>query len=455
MKRLLSLALVITSLFALIACQSVEASAEDARITMDINPSVEIITNAEGKVEMVSPLNEAAEGLLLDVDLKGKTAIEAILEITDLATTYGYIDANAENALVIRTEMENEADMTELQTQLRNQVKAHLESKNIEAEVVDGNQAVAQVDIDMANELGITVGKYLIIKAAMQVNVELTYEQAIEMSVRDLLSEVRTGRAETSQFISDHARFAYLQLKANGLATFHYMKTNFIYAQAQLALTTDATVFDDVLVDSDLDATAAVALYGEYVAAIEAIEAPDPTPYEVSIQTKVDADANIQLLEETLVTLKAELQAQYQQFQGQGDHEALKAEAKATLEAYLQAKADLRAAVEVYVVAEELPYDYVFFYRNGEIHIIFLSNYMTEFRTVRETYRQLFLEHNIELQSFEALFLGNIGTYLQMTLNQYNQVMNQFKLQMNALNAEAQLQIRYEHTIRYESHNQG
>jgi hypothetical protein len=233
------------------------------------------------------------------------------------------------------------------------------------------------------------------------------------------------------------------------------MKTNFIYTQAQLALTTDATVFDDVLVDSDLDATAAVALYGEYVAAIEAIEAPDPTPYEVSIQTKVDADANIQLLEETLVTLKAELQAQYQQFQGQGDHEALKAEAKATLEAYLQAKADLRAAVEVYVVAEELPYDYVFFYRNGEIHIIFLSNYMTEFRTVRETYRQMFLEHNIELQAFEALFLGNIGTYLQMTLNQYNQVMNQFKLQMNALNAEAQLQIRYEHTIRYESHNQG
>lgn len=455
MRKLFVLSLILITTLVLAACTE-NVNAANAKITMDINPSVEIITNARGRVESVTPLNDDAETLLLDTNFEGKVALDVVVEIAELARQYGYLKANAENALVVTTEMDDEASMNRIQAEIRSRIQAHLEQKNINSDVIDGNALIVQADIDAANELGISVGKYRIIKTAMALDVELTYDAAIEMSVSEILDIIRTNRESLSDFATEHVRLAFLQLRANARATFHILKVSYIETQANLMLIANPSLFDSVLVESDLDAQALVALYGEYADAVNAIEVPSSDAYETSIQAKIDADLDIQAKNELMVSYKAELKALYEEFNGNpGNHAGLVTEAQAIFMNYMATKAELDLLVEAYVEAENIPHEYLFFYHNGEIEVIILQNFMDDYRLVREEYRALFLEHNVDLEAFEALFTQTLTLQLEATLQQYNQVLNQFRLQMAQISIQARLEFRYEHVVRQQTQQNG
>lgn len=454
MRKLFTLALMLGAIITLVACTASNNEFEDTRIQMDINPSVEILTDARGRVSYVTPLNEDAAVLLLDTELEGKLAMDAMLEITDLAIQAGYITQTQTNAMVIHTDNENEAVRTALQSKIQTAIKSHVESKNMNIDLINGNNSVTQADRDMALELGVTVGKYMIIKAAMAIDLELTYETAIEMSVRDLIAIIKDNRETLKDLVSEEARGLFLQLKANAMAGFKFMRANYIYLRAEVALITNPGLFDDVLVDSTLSATEAVALYKAYVDALDAIEPIDASSYETAVQANIDADADIQLLIEALDQAKIDLEAIHDEYTGQTPRrDDLQTDALLALEAYVQAKADLHAAIEVYVEAENIPYDYHFFYQNDQVRIIIRTNYMDEFRVVTETYRQLFLEAGIDLEAFENLF--NLGSELQNMLGEIEQNVLKFRSQMQNLNLDMQLEIRYEHTIRFNQENSG
>jgi hypothetical protein len=456
MRKLFVFTVILFALTLLAACTE-SVNAANARITMDINPSVEIITNARGRVERVTPLNDDAQTLLFDTNFKGKVAADVVVEITDLARQYGYLKVDVENAVVVTTETDDSAQMNRIQAHIRSRIQAHLKQKNIPVDVVDGNAGITQADIDHADTLGISVGKYRIIKTAMTLDVDLTYEEAIEMSVRELLTIINENREALKDFAQDHVRLAYLQLRANAKAAFHYLRVSYIETQAKLMLLTNPSGFDALLVDSDVDAAALVGLYSEYVDAIEAIEIPSSDAYETSIQAKLDADADIQAKNELLLSYKAEMKALYEEFSGdrQGRTDLI-AQAQVIFMNYMTTKAELNSLVEAYVEAENIPHEYLFFYQNGQIEIILLENFMDDYRTIRETYRVLFLEHQVDLAAFEALFMGNLNLQLQATLLQYNQVLNQFRLQMAQINIQARLEIRYEHMVRqHTQHNNG
>ncbi|MDX9806925.1 MAG: hypothetical protein RBS87_00005, partial [Acholeplasma sp.] len=309
-----------------------------------------------------------------------------------------------------------------------------------------------QEDIDQAEALGISVGKYRIIKAAMALDVDLTYEVAVNMSVRELLNIINENREALNDFATDHVRLAYLQLRANAKAAFHFLRVSYIETQANLMLITNPSGFDALLVDSDLDAQALVALYGEYVDAIEAIEIPSADAYKASIQAKIDADATIQAKNELLIGYKAELKALYEEFNGNRQERAnLRTQAQTIFMNFMSTKTELDQMVKAYVDAENIPHEYLFFYQNGELEILFLENFMDDYRAIRETYRQLFLEHQVDLAAFEDLFLGELNLQLQATLLQYNQVLNQFRLQMAQINVQARLEFRYEHMVRQQT----
>ncbi len=455
MRKLFVLSFILITTLVLAACTE-NVNAANAKITMDINPSVEIITNARGRVESVTPLNDDAQTLLLDTNFEGKVALDVVVEIAELARQYGYLKANVENALVVTTEMDDEARMNRVQAEIRSRIQAHLEQKNINSDVIDGNALIVQADIDAANELGISVGKYRIIKTAMALDVELTYEAALEMSVSELLDVIRTNRESLSDFASEHVRLAFLQLRANARATFHILKVSYIETQANLMLIANPSLFDSLLVESDLDAQALVALYGEYADAVNAIEVPSSDAYETSIQAKIDADLDIQAKNELMVSYKAELKALYEEFNGNpGNHAGLVTEAQAIFMNYMATKAELDLLVEAYVEAENIPHEYLFFYHNGEIEVIILQNFMDDYRLVREEYRALFLEHNVDLEAFEALFTQTLTLQLEATLQQYNQVLNQFRLQMAQISIQARLEFRYEHVVRQQTQQNG
>ena len=451
MKKAFVLSFLLLTAFVLAAC-SETIHAANAIITIDINPSVEITTNASGRVSSVTPLNDDAQILLLDTNFKGKVAIDVILEITELARKFGYLKANTENAVVITTNMDDEAQMNQFQSRIRNRIQAYLSEKQIPIDVIDGNAGIVQADIDAAQSLGISVGKYRIIKTAMSLDVELTYEAAIEMSIKDLLTIIQTNRESLQDFASDHVRIAYLQLRSNAKAAFHSMRVTYIETQATGMLLINPSGFDGLLVNSDLDAQGLVDLYSAYVDALEAIEIPSGESYEDAIQAKLDLDAEITAKNDLLLGYRAEFKNIYEQYNNnQNPRTNLRNQAQLVFMNFMETKLELDALVKAYVDAENIPHDYVFFYQNGNLEIILLENFMDDYREVRETYRQLFLEHQVDLAAFEALFVGNMTLQLQTMLQQYQQVLNQFKLQMVQITIEARLGFRYEHMIRQQT----
>ena len=60
-----------------------------------------------------------------------------------------------------------------------------------------------------------------------------------------------------------------------------------------------------------------------------------------------------------------------------------------------------------------------------------------------------------DLEAFEALFTQTLTLQLEATLQQYNQVLNQFRLQMAQISIQARLEFRYEHVVRQQTQQNG
>lgn len=97
MKKLaiiLAVAMCLSALFTLSACNPQKT--DESFVSIDINPSVEMIVDANGKVTSIYGSNEDGQVLLYGKtsDLEGKDVSQVVAEITDEAAKLGYISEN-------------------------------------------------------------------------------------------------------------------------------------------------------------------------------------------------------------------------------------------------------------------------------------------------------------------------------------------------------------------------
>jgi len=108
------------------------------KFTMDVNPSIEILSNRLNTVVAVNPLNEDAEQLLKNYKLEKKPLEEVVSELVDLMVLTGYISGGKDNLIKI-TVNDPKADQ-KLVGKVNQVIAAYLENKQIEATIF--NQAV-------------------------------------------------------------------------------------------------------------------------------------------------------------------------------------------------------------------------------------------------------------------------------------------------------------------------
>src|SRR5690554_6681086 len=108
----------------------------NAYITLDINPSIEIITNEEGLVEQVNGLNDDGIKLLVDTDFTNQSVEFVVEEILELAIEFGYIDFNLENAILITTSAETEEETEELEVNLSKKVQDFIDARKIKMDIL-------------------------------------------------------------------------------------------------------------------------------------------------------------------------------------------------------------------------------------------------------------------------------------------------------------------------------
>ena len=122
---------------------------EILRITLDINPSLEI--NVKGdKVESIKALNEDAKKVL-DKELKGETLEEALKWVLDRSVDLDYIDRDQAVILVMA---DGKYDQEELERCIRNPIT----ERDIPVEIVVVKETTKE-DEDFAKENNITVAK--------------------------------------------------------------------------------------------------------------------------------------------------------------------------------------------------------------------------------------------------------------------------------------------------------
>ncbi|NLZ61627.1 MAG: hypothetical protein GX904_02390 [Acholeplasmataceae bacterium] len=156
---------------------------ELAYVSIDINPSIDMVLDHNEKVQTVTPLNADGEILLENLELENMNLEEAVDEIIDEAVELGFIDPDTEGTTVCVD------GSTE---RIRTRVHAHINKAFMNKGVV--GSAVMNPNADLleeAEELGVTPGFLRLVHRALEADDELVKDDALLMSVQELIKIIK------------------------------------------------------------------------------------------------------------------------------------------------------------------------------------------------------------------------------------------------------------------------
>jgi hypothetical protein len=160
-------------------------------ITIDINPSVELVVNSDNEVEDVIALNEDGDIITSDLDLIGLSIEEASQKVVQAAIDTGYIDElSEENTIVITSSSDNEDRRTKLEESVINKLNTHLEDKKVYALVTHGLTDELK---DEADKYDISYGKMLLVNKAITLNSTLNKDTLVTLSIKEIQKWKRTS----------------------------------------------------------------------------------------------------------------------------------------------------------------------------------------------------------------------------------------------------------------------
>ena len=167
-------------------------------ISVDINPSVQFVTNNNNEVVNVIASNEDGEIILKDEveNLLGLSVEEAVEKIVELAIQYGYLDPEAlqndPNAVTITTMLKNKWAENRMRERVANRVENYFKNNGIYG-VVLTNIDMEEIIVE-AEELGVSVGHLKLIKSVLAVYSEKTQEELLELSTQELINLLKETR---------------------------------------------------------------------------------------------------------------------------------------------------------------------------------------------------------------------------------------------------------------------
>lgn len=175
-KNLFVLLIMFVLVISLTACGKKE---ETARVTLDINPSYELIIDEEKTVIAVTGLNEDASIVLYGESLVGKSLEEVTETIINLTVEYGYQDETVKISI-----SEEYSKAKKVYNEMKNTIEEALSEKNLTA-------TIESVESYTKEQLAAYVEKYS----------TYTVEELKEKTETELLNILSEGRNATKEFI--------------------------------------------------------------------------------------------------------------------------------------------------------------------------------------------------------------------------------------------------------------
>lgn len=205
MRKLLALS-ILGFIGLLAACTSPIATdtlSDNTRfVAIDINPSVEFVLDEDDIVISVDFLNEDAEIVGAELDLVGLPFSEALELYLNAAVDAGYLDVTVEENVVVIT-----SDDEDKEEEIIEETKDVLARRGIGAAVFGGD--ISEEHRALAEEYGIGAGRARLIARAVELDGELTFEEALELPHRDIMQIlVAAHRANMDAFKAERQAFA-------------------------------------------------------------------------------------------------------------------------------------------------------------------------------------------------------------------------------------------------------
>ena len=187
---------IIVALIAVLAYGGVKLTEPSYSLTMDVNPSIEIVSNRLDKVVEVNPLNDDARQMLKGFEIKDNDLTDTIEDLADLMVLTGYISGGEDN-LVMITVNDGKASQ-EVLSKVNQAIAAYLENKQIEAMIV--NQSIPE-DVDFDNN-----GKYVVAEKIGDLDNDLDFNTLASMTLRELIEFAESKDIEPEKLFTNLIR---------------------------------------------------------------------------------------------------------------------------------------------------------------------------------------------------------------------------------------------------------
>lgn len=169
-------------------------------ITIDVNPSVQLITNLNDQVLDVKALNDDAIAIVKNVDKKGSVD-QVVNQVIDNLIAGKYITAEDENDILISVSNKNEKKTNTLKESIAGNIGSYLKAQAIDATLVTQN-VDKKAAIASKNE-GVSFGKSNLVKSLVPLLDGYSEEQLMQMPVKQLVALAKKAAENRNQIIKD------------------------------------------------------------------------------------------------------------------------------------------------------------------------------------------------------------------------------------------------------------
>ena len=191
----------------------------DSIIDFDVNPSVEIKTNAQEKIIEANALNDDGKKILEGMDLEKVDLDVGVNAIVGSMLKNGYI-TEIQNSILVSVKNDDEQKAKDLETRLSNEINEYLNSQNIQGAVLAQMYGDDDAIEKLAYENNISEGKANLINKVLATGLKdakgnaYTFENLSKLSINELnvllnsknveLAEVSsTGNSNKSAYIGE------------------------------------------------------------------------------------------------------------------------------------------------------------------------------------------------------------------------------------------------------------
>lgn len=240
--KLLTAVLASTMLVSLASCNESSAQKEQAFVSLDINPSIELVLDTNNQVLSVYAANEDAQVLLYaEENLIGLDVDVAVEKITQLAIELGYL---SEENSVINTSvisLKGEKNQSSLEANVQAKLVSSASSLGLDVSTkIDGNfslqRKLAALKEKYPNDStiqNITIEKFKLALSASETG-EITLEAAVKLDNEELIKIIQDAHQKIEVFATDAYNFAKAQalnafeqaagLAIDGIYSTYYLK---------------------------------------------------------------------------------------------------------------------------------------------------------------------------------------------------------------------------------------